>query len=186
MSLLCVGCASQAQFIELSEQPNFAIQTIIDEQPALVKVVDNRNTKQQFLGYRSQRNNEKNSLNAKQPLTNTLTARLQETLMELGFGGEDLANAIHIKLSIKRFHYQCEQRLMTSCQINMQGLIEVMDDYSSFRKTYTYNEKRLVATPPVKDYNQLWLNQALDSFWQKIFTDPQLLGRLKRGSKEAI
>lgn len=186
IALILSGCASQAQVIKLTQQPSVSMQAIISDQPALVKVVDHRSLSSHTLGYRSNKPRKSSAVNIKQSLAKILTTRLQESLTQLGFGGDDHANALRLQLTIDEFRYQCKQSLMSECTINMSFLIEVMDDYSSFKKPYSFSEKRTLVAPPVQEYNQQWINDALERFWRNIFNDKQLLRRLARGSQQVI
>lgn len=179
------GCSLQSQLINLSESPGFNTHVITENQAALVKVEDNRGTSQRIIGYRANKQSEQSALNINEPLSAVLTKRMQKTLSNLGFGGEDMADAIRVKLSIEKFNYHCKQTLITDCEINMSFIVEVLDESSSFKKPYRRSEKRSLATPPVKEYNQQWINKALDTLWQDMFNDKQLLKRLARNTTQS-
>lgn len=179
------GCTLQSQLINLNEEPMFNPEAITSNQAALVKVEDNRGTSQRIIGYRGNKQSEQSALNINEPLSTVLTKRMQKTLSNLGFGGEDMADAIRVKLSVEEFNYSCKQTLMTNCEINMKFIVEVLDESSSFKKPYKRNEKRSLATPPIKEYNQQWINKSLDYLWQDIFSDKQLLKRLAKNATQS-
>lgn len=187
LSLLVLsGCTMKSQVINLSETPAFTPSPVISNQAALVKVEDKRDLSERILGYRAEKKTEESSLMVHEPLSNVLTKRLKKTLTDLGFGGEDMAVATRIKLSVDAFNYQCKPGLMTQCKIEMKFVVEVFDDNSSFKKPYSTNETRSLTTSPVKDYNQQWVNEKLDEFWKVIFSDGNLLKRLAQKPNQSI
>lgn len=184
--LVLQGCSMKSQVITVNETPAFSPKPVISNQAALVKVEDRRALSERVLGYRIMKQTDESSLMMDQTLSDVLSKRMEHTLSSLGFGGEDMAVATRVKLVVDTFNYQCKSGLMTECSLKMKMTIEVMDDNSSFKKPYIKTETRSVAASPVKEYNEKWVNQALDQLWQVMFEDQDLLKRLAKPANQAI
>ena len=53
-----------------------------------------------------------------------------------------------------------------------------MSDGKTFSKPYRINQERSLAASPVAEYNEEWVNDAIDTLWNHIFSDPELLQAL--------
>lgn len=169
------GCVMSSQTIQLNEQLAIAPVQASIQRDALVRVVDNRTVSPDWLGHRGGRLPENSPLLSEQPLDRVLTARLQDSLKQLGFGAESPLPPLRVQLTINEFLYQCnEGMIVNECQIQMAFQVQVIDQDSQFSKPYQVMEKRSLAASPIQSYNQEWVNETLDKIWQHMFSDAQL------------
>ena len=73
---------------------------------------------------------------------------------------------------------QPEPNELGSCSVRMRFELTVIDGATTFTKPYGANESRRVATAPVKEYNEKWVNEVLDRLWQYMFNDDELRAAL--------
>ncbi|MAD46596.1 MAG: hypothetical protein CMI02_16725 [Oceanospirillaceae bacterium] len=173
------GCVLAPQTIALNENvstPSGQLQTRRD---ALVRVVDERGIGADVLGTRGGRAPENSPLLSEQPLKNTLTEKLQASLKNLGFGGPAPVEPVKVQMNVNRFSYQCNEGVVVNeCGITIELAMTVMSDGKTFSKPYRINQERSLAASPVAEYNEEWVNDAIDTLWNHIFSDPELLQAL--------
>lgn len=173
------GCVMSSQTIQLNKQLAIAPAQASIQRDALVRVVDNRTVSPDWLGHRGGRLPENSPLLSEQPLDRVLTARLQDSLKQLGFGADSPLPPLRVQLTIDEFLYQCnEGMIVNECQIQMAFQVQVLDQDSQFSKPYQVMEKRSLAASPIQSYNQEWVNETLDKIWQHMFNDAQLRAAL--------
>lgn len=176
VSLGLTGCVLAPQVISLSEQSHLQERTPL-MRSALVRVLDERALGGQHLGTRGGREPASSPLMADKALAEVLTARLQSSLAQLGYGNEgaSINDPLKLQLSIQEFNYHCNEGVIVSeCGIDMQFLMTVIDGNTTFRKPYGIKEVRSLAASPVPEYNKKWLDEKLDEVWQYMFSDPEL------------
>lgn len=172
-SLILSGCVLAPQTIALSEQTSVVGKADVPR-AALVRVLDERDAQATVLGTRGGRSPKDSTVFSEQPLAQVLTKRLQNTLEQLGFGAASEAEPLKVQLDIQTFHYQCNESLVANeCSINIRFMITAIDGNRTFSKPYGSNEVRSLAASPIADYNQKWVNEALDKVWQYMFSDPE-------------
>ena len=173
-TLLLSGCVLAPQTISLAEQVDVnALGS--PGRDALVRVVDERQVGFDVLGHRGGRAPEQSPLLADKPLTQALTARMQNTLASLGFGGNGLQEPLRVQLTVEEFLYQCNEGIIVNeCSISMRFQVTVTDGEKTFTKPYGINEMRSLATSPVQEYSQRWVNDALGRLWSYMFNDDEL------------
>ncbi|QQD21266.1 hypothetical protein GJQ54_05535 [Oceanospirillaceae bacterium ASx5O] len=173
-TLLLSGCVLAPQTISLAEQADIQGMTS-PGRDALVRVVDEREVGFDVLGHRGGRAPENSPLLADKPLAQALTARLQNSLAALGFGAANDPQPLRVQLTVEEFLYQCNEGIIVNeCSISMRFQVTVMDGEKTFTKPYGINEMRSLATSPVKEYSQQWVNDALGRLWSYMFNDAEL------------
>lgn len=170
------GCALAPQVISLTEQQSSHFSAITSSRTALIRVNDTRADK--HLGYRGGWDSKQSPLIAEPGLEQQLTKRLQTTFAELGFGGSSEQVPVKFELLVKTFDYQCNEGIWVSnCQLKMDFVAKLGSGYS---KAFGLNQHRSVVSSPRAEYNQEWINQALDEVWQHIFSNQALLDALAK------
>lgn len=167
------GCVLAPQTIRLSDAVDLRGK-VIEPRNALVRVVDERGVDKNRIGHRGGRSAEDSPLLSEQPIEQTLTARLQNTLETIGFGTADSeSEPLKLQLDIQAFDYKCNEGVIVNeCNIEIRFLTTVIDGNRTFKKPYGSREMRSLAASPVAEYNQKWINEELDKVWQYMFTDP--------------
>lgn len=173
------GCVLAPQTIELSENYEIEQPAASVSRGALIRVVDNREEispdERQSLGSRGGRLAENSPLYVQDELSAVLTRRLQDSMTQLGFGGESPLDPVKLELAVNRFRYSCNEGfLVTACSVSIRFNMTVLDGNTTFTKPYGLSESRRVAAAPVKEYNEKWVNDVLDRLWEYIFSDPEL------------
>ena len=143
------------------------------------RMVDGRQPEPNELGSRGGRLAENSPLNSENSLKDVLTTRMQNSLTQLGFGAASPLEPLKLQLSVKEFSYGCNDGMMVNdCSVRMRFELTVIDGATTFTKPYGANESRRVATAPVKEYNEKWVNEVLDRLWQYMFNDDELRAAL--------
>lgn len=174
------GCVLAPQTIELNESYVLPAGQVNPQRDALVRVIDRRSgvTADQ-LGHRGGRLPEDSPLLAQQNLSDILTARLQDSLSQLGFGGAGPLEPVKLQLDINNFAFSCNEGIVVNeCNLAFQFLLTAITDEQTFTKPYGFNETRGLAASPSTSYNQQWVNESLDKVWERIFSDEELLTAL--------
>ncbi|MBU2037802.1 MULTISPECIES: YajG family lipoprotein [Oceanospirillaceae] len=169
------GCVLAPQTIALNESVSVPGGMPAIQRDALVRVVDERGQGADVLGHRGGRAPENSPLLSEKPLSDVLTARMQESLKSLGFGSASPVDPVRVQLTVEEFSYQCnEGAIVNECGMKMRFMITVMDNGKTFTKPYSANETRSLAASPAVEYNQKWVNEVLDKLWQHMFNDKEL------------
>ncbi len=175
------GCVLAPQTIALSDE----VSTVPAGQPAvsrdaLVRVRDERSLAPDVLGNRGGRLPENSPLLSDRPLTDVLSARLQASLKQLGFGSSSPVEPVKVQLDIDEFSYQCNEGVVVNeCSVRMGFMLTVVNEGKTFTKPYSVYETRSLAASPVAEYNQQWVNEVLDRLWSHIFNDQELFEALQ-------
>lgn len=168
------GCVLAPQTIQLNE--TVALRgKVMEPREALVRVVDQRDSESTKIGHRGGRSAGDSPVYSDEPIDTVLTKRLQNSLEQLGFGQEEsFTEPLKVQLEIQKFHYGCnESVIVNECTIEIRFLSTVHNGNKTFKKPYGNKELRSLAASPVQEYNQRWINEALDKVWQYMFTDPE-------------
>ena len=184
LTLSLSGCVLAPQVIQLNQEATVTAGQLSLSRDALVRVVDDREIdgrqpKPNELGSRGGRLAENSPLNSENSLKDVLTMRMQNSLTQLGFGAASPLEPLKLQLSVKEFSYGCNDGMMVNdCSVRMRFELTVIDGATTFTKPYGANESRRVATAPVKEYNEKWVNEVLDRLWQYMFNDDELRAAL--------
>lgn len=166
------GCVLSSQVIELSPQSNITRTQPQTQRAAMIRVEDQRKVKATMVGTRGGTDPQSSPIVASEPLTSTLTTRLQNTMALMGLGGTSTYDPIKVQMDITAFNYSCNDGvLVNECSMEMGLRITVLDGGKSFFKPFLVKETRSVATAPAASYNEEWINTMLDDLWKRIFTD---------------
>lgn len=171
------GCVLAPQTIELSQQYDIAdAGVVMPQRDALVRVVDNRNDfSGDQIGHRGGRLPENSPLNIQDELKEVLTQRLQSSMAQLGFGGSSPLPPLKVQLDINTFGFTCNEGVIVNeCSLEFSFLMTVMAENATFTKPYSVTESRGLAVSPTQEYNQQWVNEALDKVWARMFSDAEL------------
>ncbi|MDF1763161.1 MAG: YajG family lipoprotein [Oleibacter sp.] len=181
LALTLGGCVLAPQTIKLNEQAELEQSSAPLQRDALIRVVDKReNLTSDVIGTRGGRDATRSPLMIQASLEDILTARLQSSMAQLGFGGGSSEEPVKMQLNIENFEYRCNDgTLVNNCSVKMRFEVKAYDGPRSFVKPFAINESRKVATAPVDSYNQEWINDMLDRVWVFIFTDEELRKFLK-------
>lgn len=174
LALALAGCVMAPQTISLSEQIDLDGKTA-QKRDALVRVIDQRQVSKALLGNRGGRSPEKSPVFSKAPLEQTLTKKLQNSLAGLGFGQNSEQEPVKVQMDIQVFKFSCNKGFVVNeCSISMRFLVTVIDGNTTFKKPYGINEMRSVAASPIAEYNEKWMNEALDRVWSYMLEDKDL------------
>ena len=174
------GCVLAPQTIALNDEVTTPSGQPATHRDALVRVIDDRGIGADFLGTRGGRAPENSPLLSDRPLKDSLSDKLQASLKKLGFGGSSPVEPVKVQMNVNRFAYQCNEGVVVNeCSINIDLALTVINGNKTFSKPYRVNETRSLAASPVAEYNQEWVNSALDKLWNHIFTDGELLNALE-------
>jgi uncharacterized lipoprotein len=172
--LLTTGCALSPQIINL--QTNSPLETNSTQvgRSALVRVRDLRDETEQ-LGYRGGSQPESAPILSKPNLQEALQKKMQNSLQQLGFGGDSSVEPLKVDLAIEQFDYQCNQGLwVNECELSMTMRLSVDNETLKFSQPFTLNETRSVIAAPRSGYNQTWINQSIDKFWQHMMNQEKV------------
>jgi uncharacterized lipoprotein len=171
--LLITGCALSPQIINL--QTNSPLETNSTQvgRSALVRVRDLRYETEQ-LGSRGGSQPDRAPLLSKPNLQKALQEKMQNSLQQLGFGGSAV-EPLKVDLAIEQFDYQCNEGMwVNECELSMTMRLSIDNETRKFSQPFTLNETRSVIAAPRSGYNQTWINQSIDKFWQHMMSQERV------------
>lgn len=172
--LLSTGCALSPQVINLETSSPLASSPIQVGRSALVRVRDLREDTEQ-LGLRGGSDPENSPLISKPNLQQALQVKMQNSLQQLGFGGDSPFEPLKVDLAIEEFDYQCNEGMwVNECQLAMTMRLSIDNDALKFSQPFTLSEERSVIAAPRSGYNQTWINESIDKFWQHMLNQPKV------------
>jgi uncharacterized lipoprotein len=176
--LLTTGCALSPQMINLeTSSPLESSETKLGRS-ALVRVRDLRADTEQ-LGFRGGYQPDAAPLLAKPSLQQALQTKMQNSLQQLGFGGNSPFEPLKVDLAIEEFDYQCNEGVWVSeCQLAMTLKLSIDNDSIESSQPFTLKEQRSVVTAPRAGYNEEWINKSIDKLWQHMMSQAQVLEAL--------
>jgi uncharacterized lipoprotein len=164
--LLTTGCALSPQIINLHTNSPLETNSTQVGRSALVRVRDLRDETEQ-LGSRGGSQPESAPLLSKPNLQKALQVKMQNSLQQLGFGGDGSVDALKVDLAIEQFDYQCNEGMwVNKCELSMTMRLSIDNEALKFSQPFNLNETRSVIAAPRSGYNQTWINQSIDKFWQ--------------------
>jgi uncharacterized lipoprotein len=172
--LLTTGCALSPQIINL--QTNSPLETYSTQvgRSALVRVRDLRDETEQ-LGSRGGSQPDSAPLLSKPNLQKALQEKMQNSLQKLGFGSDSFVEPLKVDLAIEQFDYQCNQGMwVNECELSMTMRLSIDNKTLKFSQPFTLNETRSVIAAPRSGYNQTWINQSIDKFWQHMMSQEKV------------
>jgi uncharacterized lipoprotein len=172
--LLSTGCALSPQVINLETSSPLASSPSQVGRSALVRVRDLREDTEQ-LGLRGGSDPESSPLISKPNLQQALQVKMQNSLQQLGFGGDSPFEPLKVDLAIEEFDYQCNEGMwVNECQLAMTMRLSIDNDALKFSQPFTLSEERSVIAAPRSGYNQTWINESIDKFWQHMLNQPKV------------
>jgi uncharacterized lipoprotein len=172
--LLTTGCALSPQIINLQTSSPLGASATQVGRSALVRVRDLRDETEQ-LGSRGGSQPESAPLISKPNLQQALQAKMQNSLQQLGFGGDSSVEPLKVDLAIEQFDYQCNQGLwVNECELSMTMRLSIDNETLKFSQPFSLNETRSVIAAPRSGYNQTWINQSIDKFWQHMMNQEKV------------
>jgi uncharacterized lipoprotein len=172
--LLTTGCALSPQIINLQTNSPLDASATQTGRSALVRVRDLRNETEQ-LGSRGGSQPESAPLISKPNLQQALQAKMQNSLQQLGFGGDSSVESLKVDLAVEQFDYQCNQGLwVNQCQLAITMRLSIDNETRKFSQPFTLNEERSVIVAPRSGYNEAWINQSIDKFWQHMMNQSKV------------
>jgi uncharacterized lipoprotein len=172
--LLTTGCALSPQIINLQTNSPLEINSTQVGRSALVRVRDLRDETEQ-LGSRGGSQPESAPLLSKPNLQKALQEKMQNSLQQLGFGGDSAVEPLKVDLAIEQFDYQCNQGMwVNECELSMTMRLSIDNETLKFSQPFTLNETRSVIAAPRSGYNQTWINQSIDKFWQHMMNQEKV------------
>jgi uncharacterized lipoprotein len=172
--LLTTGCALSPQIINLQTSSPLGASATQVGRSALVRVRDLRDETEQ-LGSRGGSQPESAPLISKPNLQQALQAKMQNSLQQLGFGGDSSVEPLKVDLAIEQFDYQCNQGLwVNQCQLAMMMRLSIDSETRKFSQPFTLSEERSVIVAPRSGYNESWINQSIDKLWQHMMNQPKV------------
>jgi uncharacterized lipoprotein len=172
--LLSTGCALSPQVINLETSSPLANSPAQVGRSALVRVRDLREDTEQ-LGLRGGSDPENSPLISKPNLQQALQVKMQNSLQQLGFGGDSPFEPLKVDLAIEEFDYQCNEGMwVNECQLAMTMRLSIDNDALKFSQPFTLSEERSVIAAPRSGYNQTWINESIDKFWQHMLNQPKV------------
>ena len=177
---LLQGCTLAPQIIQLNTDAEVQRGELATKRNALVRVVDQRDLTGHknagtLLGYRGGKDPLQSPLLASDSIQASFTERLSATMRQLGFGAGSSADPIKVQLDIVQLEYQCNDGpVVTKCGIDVELSLKVINQNTTFTKSFSANQQRTVVGPPAGDYNQIWVNQMLDKLWTRMFGNQEL------------
>ncbi|MFT4765933.1 MAG: putative lipoprotein [Oleispira sp.] len=172
--LLSTGCALSPQVINLETSSPLASSPTQVGRSALVRVRDLREDTEQ-LGLRGGSDPESSPLISKPNLQQALQVKMQNSLQQLGFGGDSPFEPLKVDLAIEEFDYQCNEGMwVNECQLAMTMRLSIDNDALKFSQPFTLSEERSVIAAPRSGYNQTWINESIDKFWQHMLNQPKV------------
>jgi uncharacterized lipoprotein len=172
--LLTTGCALSPQIINLQTSSPLGASATQVGRSALVRVRDLRDETEQ-LGSRGGSQPESAPLISKPNLQQALQAKMQNSLQQLGFGGDSSVEPLKVDLAIEQFDYQCNEGMwVNECELSMTMRLSIDNEALKFSQPFTLNEGRSVIAAPRSGYNQTWINQSIDKFWQHMMNQEKV------------
>lgn len=164
--LLTTGCALSPQVITLQTSSPLEVRSAQIGRSALVRVRDLRDDTEQ-LGLRGGSEPENSPLLSKPNLQQALQSKMQASLQQLGFGGSSPFEPLRVDLAVEEFNYGCNDGAwVNQCELSMTMRLTIENDAQKFSQPFTLKEQRSVITAPRKGYNEEWINQSINKFWQ--------------------
>ncbi|MGK0249777.1 MAG: putative lipoprotein [Oleispira sp.] len=171
--LLTTGCALSPQIINLQTNSPLKTNSTQVGRSALVRVRDLRDETEQ-LGSRGGSQPESAPLLSKPNLKKALQEKMQNSLQQLGFG-DSAVEPLKVDLAIEQFDYQCNQGIwVNECKLSMSMRLSIDNVMLKFSQPFTLNETRSVIAAPRSGYNQTWINQSIDKFWQHMMNQQKV------------
>jgi uncharacterized lipoprotein len=100
---------------------------------------------------------------------------MQNSLQQLGFGGDSSVEPLKVDLAIEQFDYQCNEGMwVNECELSMTMRLSIDNETRKFSQPFTLNETRSVIAAPRSGYNQTWINQSIDKFWQHMMSQERV------------
>ena len=172
--LLTTGCALSPQIINLQTSSPLETNSTQVGRSALVRVRDLRDETEQ-LGSRGGSQPESAPLISKPNLQQALQEKMQNSLQQLGFGGDTAVEPLKVDLAIEQFDYQCNEGLwVNECELSMTMRLSIDNETLKFSQPFSLNETRSVIAAPRSGYNQTWINQSIDKFWQHMMNQEKV------------
>jgi uncharacterized lipoprotein len=172
--LLTTGCALSPQIINLQTSSPLETNSTQVGRSALVRVRDLRDETEQ-LGSRGGSQPESAPLISKPNLQKALQEKMQNSLQQLGFGGDTAVEPLKVDLAIEQFDYQCNEGLwVNECELSMTMRLSIDNETLKFSQPFSLNETRSVIAAPRSGYNQTWINQSIDKFWQHMMNQEKV------------
>jgi uncharacterized lipoprotein len=172
--LLTTGCALSPQIINLHTNSPLETNSTQVGRSALVRVRDLRDETEQ-LGSRGGSQPESAPLLSKPNLQKALQEKMQNSLQQLGFGGDSSVEPLKVDLAIEQFDYQCNEGMwVNECELSMTMRLSIDNEALKFSQPFTLNEGRSVIAAPRSGYNQTWINQSIDKFWQHMMNQEKV------------
>jgi uncharacterized lipoprotein len=172
--LLTTGCALSPQIINLQTNSPLEINSTQVGRSALVRVRDLRDETEQ-LGSRGGSQPDSAPLLSKPNLQKALQEKMQNSLQQLGFGGGSAVEPLKVDLAIEQFDYQCNEGMwVNECELSMTMRLSIDNETLNFSQPFTLNETRSVIAAPRSGYNQTWINQSIDKFWQHMMNQEKV------------
>lgn len=174
LALATSGCSLSPQIIPLQTASPLTTTHAPLDRSALVRVRDLRADTDQ-LGHRGGPHPEQAPLLSKPSLQQALSAKMQASLQQLGFGGASPLTPVKVDLAIEKFNYQCNQGWwVNQCQIIMAVNLTINDGDKTYSQPFSLNQQRGVVTSPVGGYNAEWINGTIDELWLHMLSQPQV------------
>lgn len=118
------------------------------------------------LGTRGGTDSQNSPLLSKPNLQQALQTKMQNSLEQLGFGGASPFEPVKVDLAIEEFNYQCNESFwVNQCQLSITMRLTIDNEAQKFSQPFTLNEERSVVAAPRQGYNEEWINQSIDKFW---------------------
>ncbi|MGK0476646.1 MAG: putative lipoprotein [Oleispira sp.] len=172
--LLITGCALSPQIINLHTNSPLETNSTQVGRSALVRVRDLRDETEQ-LGSRGGSQPDRAPLLSKPNLQKALQEKMQNSLQQLGFGGDSAVEPLKVDLAIEQFDYQCNEGMwVNECELSMTMRLSIDNEALKFSQPFTLNEGRSVIAAPRSGYNQTWINQSIDKFWQHMMNQEKV------------
>jgi uncharacterized lipoprotein len=172
--LLITGCALSPQIINLHTNSPLETNSTQVGRSALVRVRDLRDETEQ-LGSRGGSQPDRAPLLSKPNLQKALQEKMQNSLQQLGFGGDSSVEPLKVDLAIEQFDYQCNEGMwVNECELSMTMRLSIDNEALKFSQPFTLNEGRSVIAAPRSGYNQTWINQSIDKFWQHMMNQEKV------------
>lgn len=176
--VLTSGCALSPQLINLQTESSLDGAAASLGRTALVRVRDLRENTDR-LGTRGGARPEQALLLSKPNLKDALTAKMQNTLQQLGFGGVSPLQPVKVDLAVETFNYQCnEGNWVNQCDLLIKVNLTIINEGATFSQPFNIKQQRSVVTAPRAGFNEEWVNSALNELWSHMMTRPQVISAL--------
>lgn len=175
---LTTGCALSPQLINLQTESPLQASTASLGRTALVRVRDLRENTD-HLGNRGGVKPEQALLLSKPNLKDALTAKMQNTLQQLGFGGVSPLQPVKVDLAVDDFNYQCnEGNWVSQCDLLIKVKLTIINEETTYSQPFNIKQQRSVIAAPRAGFNEEWVNSALNELWSHMMTRPQVTSAL--------